>query len=289
MPPSIGNGRSRISDQPAATGASNDIPPELVERKVKALLNKLTMEKFDSISDQIVQWANKSETETDGKTLQLVIQLVFDKATDEAAWSAMYASLCKKLLEQLSVNVRDESVKDKKGEAIVGGQLFRVYLLSRCQADFEKGWSTRETLEEQQSIAVAAAAEAHGRALGEVVFSDEYYALQKAKRRGLGLVKFIGELFKLGMLTERIMHRCILKLLDEPAEDDIESVCQLLKTVGASLSGPKGKGSMDMYFGRMKELSEDTDISQRIRFMLMVGTPLCDLRLKANASAPGRH
>jgi len=40
-------------------------PPKTVERKVKALLNKLTMEKFDSISDQIVAWANKSEAEVD--------------------------------------------------------------------------------------------------------------------------------------------------------------------------------------------------------------------------------
>ena len=38
------------------------------------------------------------------------------------------------------------------------------------------------------------------------MLSDEYYIAAAAKRRGLGLVKFIGELFKLGMLTERIMH-----------------------------------------------------------------------------------
>ena len=32
--------------------------PEMVERKIKGLLNKLTMEKFDSISNQIISWAN---------------------------------------------------------------------------------------------------------------------------------------------------------------------------------------------------------------------------------------
>ncbi|KAG8772959.1 hypothetical protein FRC20_005384 [Serendipita sp. 405] len=248
-----------------ASSIPDVLSEEVVERKVKALLNKLTMEKFESISDQIVAWANKSESETDGQTLTLVIKLVFEKATDEATWSSMYALLCKKMLEDLSPGVSDENVRDKTGKPIVGGQLFRQYLLSRCQADFERGWSARETLEEQQT-AVAAAT---GAAPGEEVFSDEYYALQKVKRRGLGLVKFIGELFKLQMLTERIMHRCILKLLDEPAEEDIESVCQLLKTVGSALSGPKGKESMDMYFGRMKELSADPGVSQRIRFMLL--------------------
>ncbi|CAE7149112.1 unnamed protein product, partial [Rhizoctonia solani] len=34
---------------------------QLVDQKVKALLNEFTMEKFDSISDQIIEWANKSE------------------------------------------------------------------------------------------------------------------------------------------------------------------------------------------------------------------------------------
>ncbi|KAG8832145.1 hypothetical protein FRC17_001935 [Serendipita sp. 399] len=274
VPSSLGSvGRMGSTALSGASSVPEVQTPEIVERKVKALLNKLSMEKFDSISDQIVAWANKSEAETDGQTLTLVIKLVFEKATDEATWSSMYALLCKKMLEEISPGVTDENIRDKTGKLIVGGQLFRQYLLSRCQADFERGWSARETLEEQQT-AVAAAS---GVAPGEEVFSDEYYALQKVKRRGLGLVKFIGELFKLQMLTERIMHRCILKLLDEPAEEDIESVCQLLKTVGLALSGPKGKESMEMYFGRMKELSQDPNVSQRIRFMLM---DVIDLRAR---------
>lgn len=72
--------------------------PEIVNRKVKALLNKLTMENFDSISNQILDWANKSEQETDGRILRQVIALIFEKATDEAAWSEMYALLCRKVI-----------------------------------------------------------------------------------------------------------------------------------------------------------------------------------------------
>ena len=75
--------------------------PELVDRKAKALLNKLTMEKFDSISDQIIAWANKSEKDKDGRTLIRVIRLAFAKATDEATWSEMYARLCRNRADQL--------------------------------------------------------------------------------------------------------------------------------------------------------------------------------------------
>ena len=35
----------------------------------------------------------------------------------------------------------------------------------------------------------------------------------KARRRMLGNIQFIGELFKEKMLTEKIMHECIVKLL----------------------------------------------------------------------------
>ncbi|KAJ9123513.1 hypothetical protein QFC24_003727 [Naganishia onofrii] len=71
--------------------------PEYIKRKVRSLLNKLTAERFDSISDQILEWTNKSVTEIDGQTLRLVIKLIFEKAKKEALWSATSAKLCRKL------------------------------------------------------------------------------------------------------------------------------------------------------------------------------------------------
>src|SRR5882724_4454072 len=118
--------------------------PEVVECKVKGLLNKLTMKKFDSISDQIIGWANRSEKEQDGRTLIQVIRLVFEKATVEAAWSEMYAHLCRKMMERISQNVQDHGIRNADGKPIAGGQLFRKYLLNRCQEDFERGWSVKE-------------------------------------------------------------------------------------------------------------------------------------------------
>ncbi|KIJ65955.1 hypothetical protein HYDPIDRAFT_151661 [Hydnomerulius pinastri MD-312] len=250
--------------------------PELVDRKVKALLNKLTMEKFDSISDQIIAWANKSENEKDGRTLIQVIRLVFEKATDEAAWSEMYARLCRKMMETISAEVQDDGIKNADGKPIAGGQLFRKYLLNRCQEDFERGWFAKEAAaaaaaaKASDDQAIKAANEKKGTEESEL-YSDEYYAAQKAKRQGLGLIKFIGELFKLQMLTERIMHECVKKLLgnvENPEEEEIESLCQLLKTVGQLLDVPKARAHMDVYFTRMKELGKITNVSSRMQFML---------------------
>ncbi|KAI0943850.1 hypothetical protein AcV7_001829 [Taiwanofungus camphoratus] len=251
--------------------------PEVVDRKVRALLNKLTMERFDSISDQIIAWANKSEKERDGRTLIQVIRLVFKHATDEATWSEMYARLCRKMMEQISSKVQDDGIKSAEGKPIAGGQLFRKYLLNRCQKDFKRGWVAKEVTaaaaaatKASEDQAVKAAAEKNNTA-EESVFLDEYYAAQKAKRQGLGLIKFIGELFKLQMLTERIMHECVKKLLgnvENPEEEEIESLCKLLTTVGKLLDTQKARAHMDVYFSRMRKLAKNPNVNSRTQFML---------------------
>jgi translation initiation factor 4G len=255
--------------------------PELVDRKVRGLLNKLTMEKFDSISDQIIAWANKSEQEKDGRTLFQVIRLVFEKAIDEAPWSEMYARLCRKMMERISPKVQDGGITNAEGKPIPGGQLFRKYLLNRCQEDFERGWMAKETTtaaaasKAVQDDAVKAANAGKDGDTEEVVLClDEYYAAQKARRQGLGLIKFIGELFKLQMLTERTMHECVKKLLgnvENPEEEEIESLCTLLTTVGAILDTQKARAHMDIYFSRMKEFTKSQNVRPRMQFVLQVG------------------
>ena len=267
------------STRRGGSSAQDGDSPEVVERKVKALLNKLTMERFESISDQIIAWANKSEKEKDGRTLIQVIKLVFEKATDEATFSEMYARLCRKMMEQISPKVQDDGIKNSEGKPFAGGNLFRKYLLNRCQEDFERGWVAKEaTAAAAASKATAdlAVREANEKTKGgeeSELYSDEYYAAAKAKRRGLGLIRFIGELFKLQMLTERIMHECIKKLLgnvENPEEEEIESLCKLLITVGSLLDTPKARAHLDVYFSRMRELTKNKNVNARMVFMLQV-------------------
>ncbi|GMK55230.1 hypothetical protein CspeluHIS016_0202860 [Cutaneotrichosporon spelunceum] len=259
----------------ARSAGTDEKSPAFIERKVKALLNKLTEEKFDSISDQILEWANKSRDETDGMTLKLVIKLVFEKSTDEAHWSAMYAKLCRKLLEKLDPSVTE--VID--GKAYTGGGLFRKYLVGRCQSDFESGWKARE----EAALAAIAKSDEDKERLAKAeetkedenseapMMSDEYYALQKAKRRGLGLVQLIGELYKLDMLSKTVIRECLVRLLsnvENPDEEDLESTCKLLTTVGKQFEAAAAS-SMDVVFERLEVLTKLDAVSSRMRFMIM--------------------
>lgn len=260
-----------IGQAPAAAqavGPDGYMEADVVQRKVKAALNKMTPEKFDRISDQVLEIAAQSKQESDGRTLRQVIQLVFEKATDEAHWASMYAKFCYKMLSNMSNEIKDEGIKDKNGNVVAGGNLFRKYLLNRCQEEFEKGWKIN--LPEKGD----------GQTEEAVMLSDEYYVAAAAKRRGLGLVKFIGELFKLGMLTERIMHECVKKLLDyegTPDEAEVESMSSLLRTIGKQLDSPESRaaGRMDAYFERINQTVNLPDLPSRLRFMLL---DIIDLR-----------
>lgn len=84
-------------------------------------------------------------------------------------------------------------------------------------------------------------------------------------------IKFIGELFKLDMLTEKIMNQCIIKLLGDvknPKEEDMEALCKLLATIGEKLDHPKATQYMTQYFDRIREISGNLALPSRIRFMM---------------------
>ncbi|EAS29106.3 translation initiation factor 4G [Coccidioides immitis RS] len=272
LAPSSGGWKPRsIGRAQNLVGPDGHLPPDVVQGKVKSNLNKMTPEKFDKISDQILAIVAQSKDESDGRTLRQVIQLTFEKATDEAHWAPLYAKFCMRMLESMSPEIQDENIKDKHGNVVCGGSLFRKYLLNRCQEEFERGWKVNLPPKPEGTTDEAA------------MLSDEYYIAAAAKRRGLGLVKFIGELFKLSMLSDRIMHECVKKLVDYegvPEEAEIESLTNLLRTIGATLdrSSDKGHMMMNAYFERIDKMVQTPGLPSRLKFMLM---DIIDLR-KAN-------
>ncbi|KAJ1979748.1 hypothetical protein H4R35_001396 [Dimargaris xerosporica] len=239
---------------------TEEIPSdEIISRKVKGLLNKLTLEKFDSLFKQILDYALLAAKQGTGHILELVIQLIFEKAIDEPNFSSVYALLCREMTTRVDT-VKDDAKKDSKGNPLAGVMLFRRYLLSRCQYEFERGWRL-ETTEADITKGVVQ------------MMSDEYYEVQKKKRHGLGLIAFIGELYKMGMLTDKIVHSCIVKLLgntEDPVEEEVESLCKLFFTCGQRIAESESLGkNLDAYFIKVKELSENKKLGSRFRCLLM--------------------
>ncbi|CAM0903541.1 unnamed protein product [Alopecurus aequalis] len=217
---------------------------EVKQRQLKAILNKLTPQNFEKLFEQV-----KDLNIDNIVTLTGVISQIFDKALMEPTFCEMYASFCFSLAGELPNFVKDE-------EKIT----FKGLLLNKCQEEFERG---------EQEQAEADKADEDG-GIKQSKGEREEKRL-RARRRMLGNIRLIGELYKKKMLTERIMHECIKKLLGEyqhPDEEDLEALCKLMSTIGEMIDHYRAKVHMDYYFDIIQNLYANSKLSSRIRFML---------------------
>uniref|UniRef100_A0A8C7E6X3 Eukaryotic translation initiation factor 4 gamma 1 n=1 Tax=Naja naja TaxID=35670 RepID=A0A8C7E6X3_NAJNA len=240
--------------KPSSKRASEVEDPENVKtqelfRRVRSILNKLTPQMFQQLMKQVTELSIDTEERLKG-----VIDLIFEKAISEPNFSVAYANMCRCLMG-LKVPTTD------KPSTMVN---FRKVLLNRCQKEFEKDKDDDEIFEKKQKEMDEAATPEEKTRLKEEL--DD--ARDKARRRSLGNIKFIGELFKLKMLTEAIMHDCVVKLLKNHDEESLECLCRLLTTIGKDLDFEKAKPRMDQYFNQMEKIIKEKKTSSRIRFML---------------------
>lgn len=279
---------------------SADPDEEKKQRSFKGILNKLTIDNFEKLSSQILQVGI-----SDRKTLEGLIDLIFDKALVETGFCEMYAQLCAKLANSKDSEDKPILPTYDNPEHPTKRIDFRRLLLNKCQEEFENGILADKLVKEregQESSGKAEASEADSASAaasaseskpeleeGEIPSTDaaeKPAAAEKvdariiaeqerqARRRMLGNMQFIGQLYKNSLLTERIMHNCVTQLLaDEstPRAEDVECLCKLLNTVGGKLDSTtktEFKDRMKVYFERMKRLTENTVLDSRIRFMV---------------------
>lgn len=214
------------------------------QRKIKSILNKLTPQNFDRLFVQV-----KEVNIDSALCLTGVISQIFDKALTEPTFCEMYAKFCVQLAAELP-----EFYKDN--EKVV----FKTELLNKCQEEFE-----RDEMEQAEAD--------RNEGDSDLRMSREEIEAKKAamRRRMLGNIRFIGELYKERMLTERIMHECIKKLLGEyqnPDTENVEALCKLMSTIGHMIDHPKAKEHIDAYFDRMVQMLNNQKLLSRLKFML---------------------
>ncbi|KJP90023.1 hypothetical protein AK88_00192 [Plasmodium fragile] len=230
----------------------NMSPLEYMERQVKSLLNKLTVENFPIITEKMCQIMD-SRTNTD--EIQTVVNEVINKAVLEHDWSEMYADVCQAL------KWRSPNFEMKKKSS------FEIALLKKIQEEYENLPSTFEST------------------MKEKLKNDENeeelsFVEQKQKKRLFGIVKLIGELFQRQIVSISIVISIAHDLLiafEEPKEYCIEAFLQLIYSTGFFIDKmEKYKNILDTWFGRLKELQRKKMYSKRIKFVIQ---DVFDLRL----------
>lgn len=215
---------------------------DVIFRKVRGILNKITPETFDKLSKELVNVGLDSP-----RTLRGVIYLLFDKALKDLKYSSLYAKLCQELSEK-APNFEQES----------GPNTFCKFLISKCEDEFERRRKATEDFDGKNELT-----------------DEEYEQKAIAKQKMLGNIKFICELGKKRLLQEEILHECIRGLLSKKKErpipdqaQDLECLCQIMRTIGSLLDIQASRNLMNQYFERIDMFSKKPELPSRIRFML---------------------
>ncbi|KAK9303146.1 hypothetical protein QLX08_005097 [Tetragonisca angustula] len=244
---------------------------EALYKKVRSVLNKLTPQKFNTLVGQV-----RSLTVDTPERLQGVINLVFEKAVDEPSFSVAYALMCKELA------VMEVSGSDKNSEKQECSYTFKKLIINRCQKEFERN-PINEVARAAKLKEIDECTDFEKKKDLQLQFEDEE---RKTRIKSVGNIRFIGELYKQGMLTTKIMHRCMTELLIQSDEDSLECLCKLLTTVGKDFESKVSPNEIQDYFNKMQDIvarKGHGKISSRIRFMLQ---DVIDLR--ANNWIPRR-
>lgn len=157
---------------------------------------------------------------------------------------------------------------------------FKSILLNKCQDEFNKQDIYAEWKKEKKEFDKIMGT--LSKDVREVKKEDLMFRRMKIKKQMLGNIKFIGELYKMTMIKEHIMHFCVRALLkfnctkdgnlfemedDEMDEEDHEALCNLFITIGKTFDVDNNRLTVNIYFKKMIVLSVDNQLSSRYRFM----------------------
>jgi translation initiation factor 4G len=263
------------------------------QRLFMGILNKLTPQTFERMVEQVMEIRV-----TQAHVLEGFVDQIFSKALVEPTFCETYAMLCSAMSTRLVEAVPEGAEpgtqpkliefekEDASSPTGVVTITFKRVLLNKCQEEFEKGDAGIRAAMEGELVEPAAEreegeispvkpeppAEGSVQAARKQAQIDEQ--VLKARRTMFGNIRFIGELFKVRMLTDKVMHTCVQKLLGDlsvtPDEESVEAVCKLMATMGAQLeAGPQQHRSIfNNYFARFTQLASDKNLSSRHRFMV---------------------
>lgn len=204
-----------------------------VKREVRGLLNKLTEKTFDSVSNQIIVWADKLH---DGHGYTLLIQMICDALDDRLWLTRLLARICEKM---------------ERSMHSAGSQAFREGLFQQCMAGFQRHWAFKDGIVKNDD------AKAKRQALGLLSFIGQLFNLQTLKIWWQAIILCVETL--LGEVEERKLEG-LCALLAAAGERLKEQRCPL----------PESKGCIDACFARIENLRLSGNISPRMKFKLKV-------------------
>jgi len=210
---------------------------ELFQRRIKSLLNKLTVEKFEDIRKQILTIGFSKVAH-----LELFIREIFEKATSQHHFINMYADLCVDMHTHMLAHPLEEDPK---------GVQFKKLLLTQCQRAFETNLQPPSALSSLQ---------------GE----DRLEAEVRYKMAMLGNIRLVGALLTRKMLAGKVLIPIAEELLAGGSSEALESLAALLTVVGPGFDTAEWPFHVALrsVFEKVRVLSQSPKVERRIQCLL---------------------
>ena len=214
----------------------------------KDILDKITPNNIKRLTGEMKQLALDTE-----HRLHEVVMALFNKAVDEP----MYAGQCAKICASMS----NTEATGADGTVVN----FRKLLMAQCQREFEKNRTFEPNRDERQKEINSEKDEEKKKKM-EFDLKQESV---KIRHRYNNNILFIGELYKLVLLTGPIMHQCITKLLKDKHDDSYECLCTLMTNIGQKLETAERNHGRDLnqMFNDFHRLASDKSLQPHTRSM----------------------
>ena len=243
-------------------------------RRLHSQLKDINADTLDCVATEFL-----AVTKDQSGALVELVSLIIDAAIDEPFSSDLYALLCQKFLEQSGSG--QTARPGGKGVSSDEGRHhpFCVQILKQCRARLgEEGLQESQVTPDDAVTVLAQPVPYSGD--DAAPYSDRDTSCE-AERGVLNLIKFISELLKVEVVTERIMHDAVKRLLPDlgfPSDEEIDCLCDVLTNVGYMLDTPDASADMDNYFARMAGLARSPRVNLRMQVMLQV-SGACSIRI----------
>ena len=244
----------------------NEHDPEVILKKANLALNQLSVEKFDKLSDRFMSCGIDRSEDLINKAAHMIIM----KAQLEEHFCFMYADLCRKIVNEW--DLRDAAGGEAAGGPVETqadgspaprplviegglGKYFRGVLLVKCEEEFH--------LDRVAGVAELLALDIPQDEKDEKVFVY--------RKRYLGHMRFIGEVFLQDLVKYGIMITCVQTLCQSLEEDSLACMCKLMTTIGKKLEDlaetrSKVRDPLEQLFKDLARMSQENDkYSSRMR------------------------
>lgn len=242
--------------------------------RVRRILDQLSSERLESVLQQL------QEINIDSKEkISAVTSLMFEMAIDKPQFSQAYAQLCQKLSKPMKEEEEENEVRssDRKKKTA----LFKKELLNRCQTEFNTHVANENAIREKLKPMQTEFDETNDPHRKIELTAQMHEEEHKLRRRSVGTVRFIGELYRKNMILTSILEWCVIVLLNIRTDEKLECLCELLTIAGQKMEHKTQDKEYDKKYYRdltphfqsihqIIELDQKQSIiSDRVRLMLM--------------------